>query len=304
MNRRQFGTNLGSAVAMTLGRQVQAATKGTSEERRLVVMPLLGSREVFIVPPARPHCFVRHLSLEGFACRNVQDVLPSQGEAGMWGSDHIWEWREDGTFGCKGTVAEGVTYALDMRPTDEMIDMHLLVSNQSNKTFQELYAHMCLDIRRNTFMYDPTLERTYVQVGTQCLPMHNTDVAKSLNGVMPVYFLKGTPPEKRWIPKGLRAYGWDISSTETDAPLVAITSRDGAWTTGEWFWPCQYVIGNYKKPYHGCIHSEPAFGTVEPGQSAAVRGRLYITKGKLEKVWARMTADWNQVRNLKVTAAA
>ena len=272
-------------------------TRGTrSDTNRLVVMPLLWSREVFVVPPGRPHCFVRHLSLEAFSCRNSRQVPAAN--MGSWAVDHQWEWKEDGTFGCTGTVAEGVTYLLDLTPQPDLLDVRVTVNNRSTITLEDLYAVMCLDVRRNTLMYDPSLNRTYVEVGGRLVSMSKTDLAKSYGGVMPTYFSRGTMAENRWIPEAMATYGWAISSMEIDSPIVAICSSDGTWTTGEWFCPCHHITGNCKQPFHDCIHSEPAFGTLGPGKSAAAVGRLYLSKGSLEKVWSRMADDWRQAREL------
>jgi hypothetical protein len=296
MNRREFNLDVTRTLPLALGLGSSAldAAVAAGDEKRLVVIPLLWSREVFVVPPERPHCFVRHLNLEGFTCANRKTVPGA--EQGVWVTDHIWEWREDGTFACTGTVVEGAGFALELKPEQDFLDMRVTIRIQGTRTLEDLSGTMCLDIRRNTLMYDPSMKRTFVEVGGGPVPMSQTDVAGSLGGVMPTYFLKGTPPERRWISEGARAYGWSISKTEIDSPLVAVTSQDGAWTTGEWFWPCSRVTGNYKKPYHGCIHSEPAFGTLAPGGSATVVGRLYLMRGSLGTVWSRMAADFRRMQ--------
>jgi hypothetical protein len=145
-------------------------------------------------------------------------------------------------------------------------------------------------------LYDPPLARTYVSAGGRVVPMRETDIGKSPGGPMPVFFLRGTPPERRWIPEALPPYGWRISTRELDSPVAAVVSKDGAWVVGTWFWPCRHVAANQKVPYHGCIHSEPAFGTIAPGKSATAVGRLYLARGGLSEVWARMEADWRRAQ--------
>ncbi|MFH1743686.1 MAG: hypothetical protein ABIH23_32175 [bacterium] len=265
------------------------------DEKNLVVMRVPGSREVFIVPPDRPHCFVRHLSLESFSCRNWKEI--PNGKDGVWGASHEWPWHDDGTITCTGLAAPDVPYQLSMVPHETYIEIQVTVTNDGNLTFEDLYAHMCMDIRQNLLMYDPTMERTFVQIEGKRRAMAQTDVADSINGVMPAYFLKTVPPADRWLPDALRRYGWDISSDVVDSPVVAIASKDGGWVAGLWFEPVHYVIGNYRPPHHGCIHSEPSFGTLRPGQFSSVTGRLYICAGTIDEIWQQMTRDWLQVRD-------
>jgi hypothetical protein len=288
MNRREFGASLAAVAALSKG------APAAGREHNLVVMPVPNEREVMIVPPRRPHCFVRHLNLEDFACRNWRDVPDSS--RGLWGVDHHWEWREDGTIGCTGPVAPGVAYTLDIVPRPETLQMRLAVENRGDKTLEDLYGLMCLDVRRNSMMYDATLERSYVESGGGAVPMSRTDVAGSYNRVMPAYFLQGTSDAEKWLPEMLSSYGWAISRTELDSPLAAVVSHDGSWVAGLWFTPCKMVLGNAKPVHHGCVHSEPAFGTLAPGRSASATGRLYIAQGGLEQVWKRMREDWKAAR--------
>lgn len=289
MNRRQFAASLAVPAVLRL----DGAPAGTREDK-LVVMPVPNEREVMIVPPGRPHCYVRHLNLEDFACRNWRDIPDSS--RGLWGVDHHWEWREDGTIGCNGPVSPGVVYTLNVVPHPEFLDMQLAVENRGDKTLEDLFGLMCLDIRHNTLLYDATLSRSYVDVGGRPVPMSRTDVARSENGIMPAYFLKGTPAAERWLPEMLSSYGWAISTTELDSPHAAVVSQDGTWVAGLWFTPCKMVLGNAKPVHHGCVHSEPSFGTLTPGKSARASGRLYIARGGLEKVWKRMREDWKAAR--------
>jgi len=295
VNRRTFNSSMLGLLALPgVLESACAAPRGGTDEQQLVVIPLLNSQEVFLVPPARPHCFVRHLSLEGFACKNWQVV--SDAVQGTWVPNHNWEWREDGTFACMGRAAAGVRYTLEMRPGTDLVDIRVTVKNLGTKTLQDLFGGMCVDIRRNVLMYGPTLERAFVSAKGALVPMGHRQVAGSAHGVMSVFFLNGTPAEKRWIPEAWAAYGWGMSTIEIDSAVAAVVSTDGGWTVGVWFWPCQMVTGNSRLPWYGCIHSNPSFGTLVPGKSASAVGRIYIAKGGLQEIWTRMEADLHKAQ--------
>lgn len=248
MDRRTFGSSLLGLMTLPTGLAITGCSPrvGGAEEK-LVVMPALHSPNVFVVPPARPHCFVHLLALEGSGCRNWQIV--ANAVKGVWNTYHNWDWREDGTFGSAGKVAENVVYRFEMRPTADVLDMRVTVINRGRHTLEDLYCSMWVGTRRNTLMYDPGLARSHVSVDGRPVPMSRTDVASSQGGVMPLYLLKGTPAEKRSVPEALRAYGWAVSSTEIDSPLTAVPSTDGTWTVGVWCWPCYRVAGNGKIPF-------------------------------------------------------
>jgi len=42
---------------------------------------------------------------------------------------------------------------------------------------------------------------------------------------------------------------------------------------------------------YSCLHSEPHFGTIEPGKSIKRRGRLYFMRGSIEELAKRAAED-------------
>jgi len=270
-----------------------------TDERNLSVMLHPSSRHVYVVPPDRPHCFVEHMAVEGFSCRNWREI-PNSGK-GAWVPDHKWTWNEDGTLTCTGQVAADVPYRMTLAPTPNYIETHITVTNNSQLTFRDLYAHMCLNARRTPLLYDPDLRRTFVQIGNQRRAMAKTDTSRSLQGVMPMYFLSTVPAADRWMPDSQRDYGWAISKDVIESPVVAIQSSDRKWVAGMWFEPIHHIVGNSRNPPHGCVHSEPSFGTLEAGESASAVGRLYVQAGSIDDVWKQMTRDWEQARSARET---
>ncbi len=271
----------------------------TTDERNLAVMLHPSSRHVYVVPPDRPHCFVEHMAVEGFSCRNWKEI-PDSGK-GAWVPDRLWTWNDDGTLTCTGQVAENVPYRMTLSTTPKYIESNITVTNSGQLTFRDLYAHMCLNARRTRLLHDPDLHRTFVQIGEQRRAMAKTDTSRSLQGVMPMYFLSTVPAADRWMPDAQRDYGWAISEDVIESPLVAIQSTDCKWVAGMWFEPIHHVVGNSRNPPHGCVHSEPSFGTLEPGESASAVGRLYVQAGSIDDVWQQMTRDWQQARSARET---
>ena len=54
---------------------------------------------------------------------------------------------------------------------------------------------------------------------------------------------------------------------------------------------CSSVTGNFNT-WPSCIHANPAWGTLEPGEEAMVRGKIYFFAGTLEDVSERYVRDF------------
>ncbi len=79
-------------------------------------------------------------------------------------------------------------------------------------------------------------------------------------------------------------WAWWINSTHTfDEPLIALTSREGRWTTGLWFERAAWASGNTGDD-RACFHLFPLLGRIEPGASATVRGAFWLLRGGPEEL--------------------
>ena len=270
-----------------------------ADECRLLVLPAEGQRDVFIVPPGRPHCYGRILALEGFFCRNWKSLgWPEE----VRSVDYHWVRQEDGSVTSTGQIKTGLDCQITMTPAPHYVSVTITVTNKTDKTCQDLVGVMCLNLRDNHAMFsaqaDPAgqeaMTRTYVQTQDRLKPASRTDIHRSgAGGVMPLYFLQ-EPDLDHWMPNVLAGYGWVVSKDRLDLPLIAMLSRDGNWIAAEWFHPVHHVRANWMQPYHGCIHADPTFGTLKPGATAHAVGRLYLTPGPLNEAWPRMTRDYQQ----------
>lgn len=54
---------------------------------------------------------------------------------------------------------------------------------------------------------------------------------------------------------------------------------------------CAHLSGNFNL-WPSCIHANPDWGTLQPGEQAVARGRVYFFKGALEDVKARYLRDF------------
>ena len=74
------------------------------------------------------------------------------------------------------------------------------------------------------------------------------------------------------------------------ARLAAKTSADGRWAIGIATDTADSLSFNFQLNV-SCIHSNPAWPPLEPGQQATAKGRIYLLEGTLEDLWQRYQAD-------------
>lgn len=77
--------------------------------------------------------------------------------------------------------------------------------------------------------------------------------------------------------------GWRSGLPSCDEPLIATVSADGRRLIAtEWGEATYALVGN---PDHPCMHADPDWPDLAPGESAEITGRLYFFDGPLEKFY-------------------
>ncbi len=56
---------------------------------------------------------------------------------------------------------------------------------------------------------------------------------------------------------------------------------------------CAGVSGNFN-PWPSCLHANPDWGIIQPGEEATVRGKVYFFRGTLEDVLDRYVRDFER----------
>ncbi len=78
---------------------------------------------------------------------------------------------------------------------------------------------------------------------------------------------------------GLWLMGQSLCEGSQSLPIV--TSTDNKRKVIMWWNPGKSMIAN---AYIPCIHADPYFGTLKPGEEAAAEGLILFTEGELEPV--------------------
>ena len=221
----------------------------------------------------------------------VQVKLPSH-----FGDGHK-SWQRDGkTWSYAWPYAQGVTVHIAVEPDGDSLKLNYTLQNTGSNALDAVLLHTCIPTTEAPgFFPSPTVrnaqtnwselyDRLHVWWGDRCFTFAETKLAASEPHLS--LMRKGATPV-RW--------GWWVNSPETfDVPIVALTSRDGRKTVALAFEQAVWASSNTGDD-RACFHLFPWFGRIEPGQSASVRGRLYVLKGGPNDVLKRFRLDFPQV---------
>lgn len=83
----------------------------------------------------------------------------------------------------------------------------------------------------------------------------------------------------------------DPTESQTTRKLMVKRSKDPRFVLAVATDPCSGVGGNFNV-WPSCIHSNPDWGVVGPGEEATVRGRVYFMRGGLDDVLACYVRDF------------
>ena len=229
--------------------------------------------------------------------------LVPEGVTGEWGFALLKpEWYEirgsrwekgDGTLSFFNEHPSEGAFTIDLLVTDEYIESVIKVKNNRPYTVRGITVSSCWSFHKTQKFYPDAVNRTFISLGGKLTRLSDTDRHGSLDGVMPVYAVKGNQGPEHWRERVSNGYGWGLSGDQADNAFIGIESTDGEWATGTFYKNAYRLSFNSKALWHGCIHSEPLLGTLEPGEEKEVTGRSYIIKGTINDLYERfLDLDW------------
>ena len=96
-------------------------------------------------------------------------------------------------------------------------------------------------------------------------------------------------------PKGKYKLGWRSGPAVADWPIMIVRSaEEERWAAMTWYADTLSLVGN---KWHPCLHADPFFPDLTPGERAEVHGRLLFFEGPLDDFTAFIRADNPDVFN-------
>jgi len=148
-------------------------------------------------------------------------------------------------------------------PIEDGVGLSLAVTNLSDDALPPCSASVCVQFAAAPSFVDTRLERYFY--------VHDGDVCH----VKPPYvnyednhaWFYGTAPREEFL-----------HNPAPDFAFVGLASKDSRWVAGMGWDTSETVFGNCH-PSISCIHADPEFGRLQPGETALCRGVLYIMPG-------------------------
>ena len=151
--------------------------------------------------------------------------------------------------------------------------------NGSDKQLTDLAAFNCFNLNRAALFKDLAMEQTWVmdEKGNKVLLKEVPKTQGKGKRTMQFYpAVEGIDfRDINFITR------WGVTSTaHLSGDRIGVVSKDGYWLAETIVdGPVAYFFNNWEGD-HGCIHTAPLFGTVEPGKTAKTKGRISFTKLK------------------------
>lgn len=168
-----------------------------------------------------------------------------------------------------------VEYAVRLEPVADGLSAQITVKNLGDTTLHNVVAHICLGHRSDRFR-DPGYERTFILSGGKFL-----NLKESHRGGDPIrahYAVKGNEPIQHFQ-RETQFWG-PLSEEKADNGLILTQSLAGDEVVAFWFDPASELFQNSEER-NMCIHSDPIFGDLKPGQAVTRQGQVIIFKGDL-----------------------
>lgn len=166
---------------------------------------------------------------------------------------HTFE--KPGSFGLRGecrAIADGVS-------------MSLQITNLSDQRWESVAPGVCVQLAAAPDFADTTLQRTFTVSNDELVPMQQP---------------QRTGPTHH--------YGCSSPATEN---FIAVNSDPPGYVLAQWWEGGPVSVGGNCHPSMACIHSPPALGAIEPGESATCVGGLYFMPGDVGAALERYRAD-------------
>jgi len=145
------------------------------------------------------------------------------------------------------------------------VDMALWARNEDDIAIGDLKTQVCVYLPKALDFAAKTMDNKWVHVAGRGWTRYPEALASEVK-------------TGRW------RLGWRSGLPSCDVPLIATESGDGRrWLLTEWGDATYALTGN---PDHPCMHADPDWPDLEPGQQAEIAGRLYLHDGTLDEFLA------------------
>ena len=204
----------------------------------------------------------------------------------------------DNTFSYTWNYDEGIKLDFAGTVTENGLRLRYTLTNTSQETLKRVLLHNCIPTtdapaffpgetkslsegKGRVGRYMGIYNRTYLWSKGKSFNFAETESGR--NEIHPSFMREGSTPIKwEW---------WENGAETFDFPFIAVQSNDGKFTTALGFEAAEWASINAGDE-KACYQLFPFFGDLEPGKSATVRGRFYMTPGTPEDALKQFKEDY------------
>jgi hypothetical protein len=197
---------------------------------------------------------------------------------------------EPGRVRLKSTLADGVTVEHELRAGKDEVDFRLVAKNPTDKVSEAHWAQPCVRVDRFTGVRAAPASEEYLPKGFIFL-----DGKAARLPVQPWATKARYVPGQVWCPRG-------VPRTDVNPrPLSTIVPTDGL--IGCYSADDSKIMASAWEPYQElfqgvatCLHADFRIGGLQPGETKAIRGKLYVVDPDPSRLLRRYRKDFPEHR--------
>ena len=199
---------------------------------------------------------------------------------------HIpFQWKQppnDRVLAADCVVPEKGRFSLNLSVQEDCLDIGLAVRNDLPTAMGEIDWALCVIGMESPSFSDSDRNRTYLFDGTRLRTLAELRQDPKIE-------LFNTNQGHGFVPAGHKMLS--VNPVEAKAPLVIVESPDRKHVAALGFERAYTIYGDAKG--NKCFHADPYFGPLsKTHEERSIRGRLYITQGTAQTVFARFKRDF------------
>jgi hypothetical protein len=195
-----------------------------------------------------------------------------------------WEELEDGAWKSVGISEGELTYVATITPHEDVIDVHISLTNQSDRDWAQSIAFNCFNAGSAPSIMDRECVRHWVRTGGEFKRLIEVPRQFGPRPTIQLYSVEGAPPGSE-IPF---VANFRATPDIVLEPWMAIQSRDGKRLVATASKPAMALFQNME---YSCIHCSAGFGPLKPGETGESLNKVYFVEASLEEWHQRMSAD-------------
>ena len=198
---------------------------------------------------------------------NVDGPIAWQQQDGIWKYEHT---NPDGKLFVALSVEQ---IALGWRAA-------LTIGNLTDQVWPMIVSPVCLLLRGSPAFADKDWTRTYFRSGGEFVPHHGQEISSGRE----IYRMSLVDGQQQIERTARHVKKWGFTKRNSDDGIMGVVSVDRSTVLTTSWEPTHHLQANQRRTF-SCIHANPYFGPLEPGESITRHGCVLLVPGTLEEAW-------------------